>query len=557
MSNPLKYTTSTPTGALRHATLGAGVANGEYDSTWRSGITPYTLTSYYLVYEPDSGGEVRVYAPADAAELIQLAQSKGSSETTEAGALTWLSSNGFYPANKVLDNIVTDGLVLFVDSTTATSYPRSGTTWLDLSGEGDDLTGTGASSAPTFDSTNSSISFDGNSQRFQSSINCGVVGDQTLEAVFYEDAATAPHTTIMCTDVGHQDGIKLMSYKNNNRYGFWLGYGSSSHLGMVSATLDNDVVYHLLGTYKSSTGEVKIYLNGELKLTSIMPTTGNVSLNDGKITLGIDYHGLGVGYSMNGNIFTSKVYDKVLTQAEVFQNYYQGPIVTDNLTFAIDASNPVSWEGTGNTLNNLISSTAYPTIALYGDTANYGSIGNGYVTLGGANNNTNQGTILRGTGDMGTTINNDFTTMGWQRRTSYVRSSGEILEYRGAWQRCSFDVGNGYMGFYQRETVAPYSTNATSTSISNSTLNEWNHFAVVKTSSTLSFYMNGKLIATNSYTLSETITGTSFSIGAAWSDDDYLSNGMDGDVGLTLHYTRALTADEVAQNYNANIKRYT
>jgi hypothetical protein len=213
--------------------------------------------------------------------------------------------------------------------------------------------------------------------------------------------------------------------------------------------------------------------------------------------------------------------------------------------------NLVSWEGTGNTLNNLISSTAYPTISLYGDTANYGSIGNGYVTLGGANNNTNQGTILRGTGNIGTTVNNDFTTMGWQRRTSYTQPSGEILEYRGYWARCSFDVGNTYMGFYQRETVTPYSTNATSTSISNTTLNKWNHFAIVKTSSTMSFYMNGKLITTNSYTLSETITGTSFSIGAAWSDDDYLSNGMDGDVGLTLHYTRALTAEEVQQNYNA------
>ena len=236
---------------------------------------------------------------------------------------------------------------------------------------------------------------------------------------------------------------------------------------------------------------------------------------------------------------------------------FTGPhTITDGLVFAIDADNLLSWGGTGNTLNNLIPSTVYPTIALYGDTDNYGSIGNGYVTLGGANNSTTQGTILRGTGNIGTTVNSDFTTMGWQRRTSYTQPSGEILEYRGLWARCSFDVGNTYMGFYQRETVAPYSTNATSTSISNTTLNKWNHFTAVKTSSTMSFYMNGKLIATNSYTLSETITGTSFSIGAAWSDDDYLSNGMDGDVGLTSHYTKAFIAEEVLQNYNATKSRF-
>jgi len=237
--------------------------------------------------------------------------------------------------------------------------------------------------------------------------------------------------------------------------------------------------------------------------------------------------------------------------------FYRGPkIATDGLVFAIDAGNPLSWVGTGNTLNNLIPSTLYPTIALYGDTNNYGSIGNGYVTLGGANNNTSQGTILRGMGNMGTTVNSDFTTMGWQRRTSYTQPSGEILEYRGAWQRCSFDISNTNMVFSQRETVAPYSTNTTSTSISNTTLNKWNHFTAVKTSLTMSFYMNGKLIDTNSYTLSETITGTSFSIGAAWSDDDYLSNGMDGDVGLTLHYTKALTAAEILQNYNAQKSRF-
>jgi|TARA_R110000744_G_scaffold302054_1_gene411049 hypothetical protein len=218
-------------------------------------------------------------------------------------------------------DIVTDNLVLCLDAGDRKSYPGTGTTWTDRSGEENDLTGTGASSNPTFDSTNSSISFDGNTQRFQSSTNCNVLGDQTLEAVFYEDSATAPHTTVMCTDVAYQYGIKLMSFKNNNRYGFWLGFGTSNYLVMVNTTLDNDVVYHLLGTYKASTGQVKIYLDGVLKTTSTISTTGNVSLNDGKITLGLDYHGLSSGYSMNGNIFLSRVYNRVLTADEVLQNF--------------------------------------------------------------------------------------------------------------------------------------------------------------------------------------------------------------------------------------------
>ena len=131
MSNPLKYVTSTPTGALRHANLGAGVASIQYDETFNSGLNPSNLTTYYLVYEPVNGTAVRIYAPANATELIQLAQSKGSTETTEAGALAWLSDNGYYPANKVLDNVVTDELVLALNAGTITSYPTSGTNWLD------------------------------------------------------------------------------------------------------------------------------------------------------------------------------------------------------------------------------------------------------------------------------------------------------------------------------------------------------------------------------------------------------------------------------------------
>ena len=219
-------------------------------------------------------------------------------------------------------SIVTDGLVLHLDAANKKSYSGSGTTWYDRSGRGDDLTGSGPdSNTPTFDSSNSSISFGGNGEKYQSNTNCGVVGDQTLEAVFYEDAGTAPHTTIMCTDINYQYGIKLMSYKNSDRYGLWIGFGSSSYLVAINETLVNDVIYHLLGTYKASSGEVKIYLNGILKKTETIAETGDVSLNSGNITLGIDYHGNSSNYSLNGNIFLSRVYNKTLTSAEVLQNF--------------------------------------------------------------------------------------------------------------------------------------------------------------------------------------------------------------------------------------------
>jgi len=557
VSNPLKYVTSTPTGTLRHANLGAGVSSIQYDETFNSGLNPSDLTTYYLVYEPVEGAAVRIYAPANAAELIQLAQSKGSTETTEAGALSWLSDNNYYPANKVLDSIVTDNLVFYTDATTSTSYPRSGTAWLDLSGEGDDLTGTGTSSSPTFDSTNSSLSFDGNAQRFQSSTDCGVVGDQTLEAVFYEDAATAPHTTVICTDTGYQYGIKLMSFKNSNRYGFWLGYGNSNHLGMISETLDNDVVYHLLGTYKASTGEVKIYLNGVLKMTDTMPTTGNVSLNEGKITLGIDYHGLGTGYSMNGNIFSSRVYDKVLTQDEVNQNYYQGTIPTTSLATATDIGNPVGHLDSTTLIDLISTATDFTTESTEEGSVTYDSSYGGVLNL-------NAGRIYKPTlGWYG-----KFCSSWWQKMDSPPGSTLIFYteNFRGAggcYRISSYITTSGTFGFRVWDNSS-YSAGLGGTHIVTSTTNicdgDW-HQTTLQWSNGSGNQTRGLYIYVDGVQEDYTdIIGNDggyqhWHLGGSFGCvGDNTSTCLIGPVQFYKNYN--LTNDEVVQNYNAYVKRF-
>ena len=228
-------------------------------------------------------------------------------------------------------------------------------------------------------------------------------------------------------------------------------------------------------------------------------------------------------------------------------------IVTSGLVLALDAADVNSYPGSGNTIYNMISGGNYPSMALYGDIANYGSIGNGVVTLGGASNNTSSGTILRGIGNLGATINSDFTSMGWQYRTS--SKSGEILSYRESSRRLAFDITNTAMIFYQRESVSPYTTRSTSVSVANA-LNVWNHFALVRSGNSWSFYKNGSLVGTNTFTPTETLSGGAFHIGGAWSDDDYLSNCMNGNVGPTMHYTRALSATEIEQNYLAQKSRF-
>ncbi len=170
----------------------------------------------------------------------------------------------------------------------------------------------------SFDSTGQP-DLDGTGDYFQSTTSCGITGDITLEAVFNEDAASAPHTTVICTDTDHQKGVKLMSFKNTNRYGLWLGFGTSSYVAMVAGTLNNDTKYHLVGTWKQSTGVVKVYLNGVLQQTISTNQTASVVLNTGRISTGVDYHSF--SYGLNGQVYVGRVYDKVITDEEVKQNY--------------------------------------------------------------------------------------------------------------------------------------------------------------------------------------------------------------------------------------------
>jgi hypothetical protein len=221
-------------------------------------------------------------------------------------------------------------------------------------------------------------------------------------------------------------------------------------------------------------------------------------------------------------------------------------IVTDGLVILYDPADPNSYPGSGNTLYNLADSATYPSVDLQGET-NYGSISGGVVNMNGESGSTQNGAYLNGLGNLGTTVNSNFTSMGWMLRTG--GTSAEIFDYRGAGFRLAFYVGNGNMVFVQRHSTGSPS-NSTSVNLTNS-LNEWNHYALVHRGANWDFYKDGILVGTTTFTMDETISGGDYSIGISWSDDDYPSNTMDGSISHVMHYTRALTADEVLQNYNA------
>jgi len=552
VSNPLKYVTSTPTGTLRHANLGAGVASIQYDETFNSGLNPSTLTTYYLVYEPVEGTAVRIYAPANATELIQLAQSKGSTETTEAGALTWLSDNGYYPANKVLDNVVTDDLALNLDSRTATSYPRSGTNWLDLSGEGNDSS---LINSPTFNS-NGYLEFDGTDDycSIPNSTSLQNASNVTLEAWVKLD-----------TNVGYYAGIIGKGTSDSNEEYCILILPSTGKLYMdvgqgggpyVNAgyTFAIDTWYHIMGTHErvNNVSTIKVYVNGVYQPSTTNGSGNTPNSNTTAVTIGSRFSTGGNPWP--GGIAKVGIYTQTLTQAEINQNYFQGPIVTDDLYFAMDASNLVSFEPNTTAVYNLTGSFAAAAgDAVLNNGVSYSDSGNGSWSFGGGSSPRN--TYIRAGGSPGPFDLpgwDGYTIDVWVRRTAFGTWTSGTTNYDGIWNY----YWNHSLSFSGAHTGLNY-INGTGLSAYTIQMDRWYNVIMTHDNNSASnnhkVYIDGELQQTSTVANPTLSSGNirSFYIGnwdASWS--------MVGEIGILQIYDRYITDSEASQNYNAYKKKY-
>jgi hypothetical protein len=163
MSNPIKYSTGSETLALKKGDfyIGTGdVGKGPTNTTgYYNGITP--PSGGYTIYLNKASGGPSIYTASNDAQLISLTNSiAGASYTTANECLVYFAGQtDKIVLNRDYEPIVTDGLVLNSDAGFTPSYPKSGTTWYDVSTNS--INGT-LTNGPTFNSGDGgNISFDG------------------------------------------------------------------------------------------------------------------------------------------------------------------------------------------------------------------------------------------------------------------------------------------------------------------------------------------------------------------------------------------------------------
>lgn len=221
-------------------------------------------------------------------------------------------------------NIVTDGLLLHLDAANKSSYSGSGTNFYDLSGN--IYNGT-LTNGPTFDSSNNgSIVFDNANDYINVPINNDLILNSagTIEAwVKLETLGGSFDNTIVMKGDGaswtnlhyvlfEPSGYDVMMLSTSN------GVSATMTNGVKTPTLSVNVWYHVVATWQGVDFN-RIYLNGEL---SQEKTTGIYQPKDTTTScffqIGRCYPN---NYYFDGNIATTKIYNRALTSDEILQNY--------------------------------------------------------------------------------------------------------------------------------------------------------------------------------------------------------------------------------------------
>ena len=233
--------------------------------------------------------------------------------------------------------IVTNGLVLCLDAGNTKSYPGSGTTWTDLTSNGNNGTLT---NGPTFNSSNvGSIVFNGTTQYID---NVGGLSSFS----FIQNTNIFSINFWFKTNILNTDQVIMGTVVTTSEKGFFIGFrylagyglnglgcynlrGVGGSMVSIGATNDNiitDTNWHQACYVINNTTVGQWYVDGISVTTSnrsVGTTVDNVkSTGDSTRTLNIGRANYSSTSSpLNGNISLVQVYNRALSASEVLQNY--------------------------------------------------------------------------------------------------------------------------------------------------------------------------------------------------------------------------------------------
>lgn len=224
--------------------------------------------------------------------------------------------------------IVTNGLVLYLDAGSSKSYPGSGTTWTDLSGNNNNGT---LINGPTYSSGNKgSIVFDGINDYIiiNSSISLYTNTEVTVTSVVRPTNIGSNASRLLDTNavsgpdhIGASISLKIGTTSPFQDISFFIS-GSSTATEVRKTTsiiTSTSQVYIISARWRSLDGSASIFVNGvEASYASSATFTGTANNLINNLFIGFlpKYN-----IYANQTVYSTSIYNRFLSNNEIIQNY--------------------------------------------------------------------------------------------------------------------------------------------------------------------------------------------------------------------------------------------
>jgi hypothetical protein len=322
MPNAIKYNVSAETLALKKGNfwIGTGdVGKGPTSSTgYYNGITP--PSGGYTIYLNKETGGPSIYVASNDSQLISLTNTiANQSYTTANECLVYFAGQtDKLCVNRDYEGIITDGLVFNLDAGFTPSYPKNGDTWYGIRN-----TNNGSfTNGPTFNSSNGgNVVFDGVDDRIDFSTNI-LTGLQntgiSIDAWIYPISNLSSQQLIVGAWSQSATNDQVGLFIINSGPFIAVADGSTGESGFGGGTLSVNQWQYVVGTWNTNR-TYKTYINGSLVATGTQ--TGNGYNTIGSSLFRVGGQAQGENRYFNGRISITRIYNKVLSDSEITQNF--------------------------------------------------------------------------------------------------------------------------------------------------------------------------------------------------------------------------------------------
>ena len=434
---------------------------------------------------------------------------------------------------------VTQGLVYYLDLTNSRCYSGSGNTLTNLANGAIGIT---IVSGITYDTDyRKNLNFNGSSGYMtgnDTNLNFST-SDFTIQTTLklngLSNGFTGAYGSIICAGsaLTNNSSIFYVSGTATSYYAVAIYHEPTLAITGRNFNFQTNKIYNLAVTKRYNV--VEFFVDGSSIGTTT--TSNNYNFTANGFTMG-RWFASGVEQYLKGSIFDFRAYNRALSIDEIQQNYFsqtkryynEENIVTNGLVFNIDASKSNSYAGVGNTIYDISGSGKIGTL---NNGPTFSGLNGGSIAFDGSNDY-----ILFPNSDV---MGSVYTQNIWFKKNSSNVADLADAQYSGAL------VYSGSIVFYYTN-VPP----VTLTAYYSFTIGVWYCLSLVRGSSIKEIYLNGNILASTGSTDMYDAPGTNFVIGSNGGNSEFLN----GNISQVQIYNRALSAQEISQNFNATKGRY-